>query len=250
MTNRMVRDVVEGRMAFDAPFIPWGDTQRRVLRFTCASCSATHDTPISTNEFPPAELALKKPRRAGWQVHETRRTEIRCPACQRQAKPRQALAAIATEPTSPKPEHPAQAQPQEHEAPMSKPTPPASTGFTSQIVNTSGAVAQHATTQRDPTYDERMRIRRILEECFDDKAGQWLEGLDDKKAGEKINVPWALVTRIREAAYGPIRVDAELVAIRQEMDAIDQGIIALSARAAELMQRHAALAKRIEARGA
>jgi hypothetical protein len=66
---------------------------------------------------------------------------------------------------------------------------------------------------RDPTQAERLKIRSILDKAFDDNAGCWLDGYSDQKAGEEIGVPWALVTRIREAAYGPIRVDPEVAGI-------------------------------------
>lgn len=69
---------------------------------------------------------------------------------------------------------------------------------------------------RDPTQQERLRIRSVLDKHFDDDAGCWLDGYSDQKAGEECGVPWAMVTRIREAAYGPIRVDPELAALNAE----------------------------------
>jgi hypothetical protein len=92
---------------------------------------------------------------------------------------------------------------------------------------------------RDPTPEERMRIRRILDTRFDDGAGCWLDGYSDQKAGEEAKVPWAMVTRIREAAYGPIRVDPEIAALRAEMAQIARDLVALN-------DKHAAAVKRLD----
>lgn len=92
---------------------------------------------------------------------------------------------------------------------------------------------------RDPTPQERVKIRSVLDSYFDDAAGCWLDGYSDQKAGEEIGVPWALVTRIREAAYGPIRVDPEVAGLRAELAQIGRELAALT-------EKHGAAQKRLD----
>lgn len=96
---------------------------------------------------------------------------------------------------------------------------------------------------REATQTERLHIRALLDKTFDDGVGSYLSGYSDEKVAEELKVPRIFVERIREAAYGPIRVDPELAAIKQEM-------AGLLANQRELAERLAALAKRVEARGA
>jgi len=93
---------------------------------------------------------------------------------------------------------------------------------------------------REATPQERVKIRAVLDKSFDDAAGCWLDGYSDQKAGEEIGVPWAIVTRIREAAYGPIRVDPEVAGLRAELVQIGREIAAL-------MEKHSAATKRLDA---
>ena len=102
----------------------------------------------------------------------------------------------------------------------------------------------NATGPREATPQERVKIRAMLDKHFDDSAGQWLDGYSDQRAGEEIGVPWALLTRIREAAYGPIRVDPEIAALQAFMAQITRDLAALTERQASAQKRLDALAKR------
>jgi hypothetical protein len=93
---------------------------------------------------------------------------------------------------------------------------------------------------REPTQQERIKIRQVLDQHFDDEAGCWLNGYSDQKAGEEIGLPWAMVTRIREAAYGPIRVDPEVAALRAELVQIGREL-------ASVTEKHIAAQKRLDA---
>lgn len=95
-------------------------------------------------------------------------------------------------------------------------------------------------TPRDPTQQERIKIRQLLDHRFDDEAGCWLDGYSDQKAGEELDLPWSMVTRIREAAYGPIRVDPEVAALRAELVQIGREL-------ATLQEKHAGAQKRLDA---
>lgn len=191
-----------------------GDRTVRVTRWTCAKCDARHERVITSATPPPAEAVVKWAMRDGWRVDAYRRSAIRCPACQ-------AGATI---------HHLDQSPPEQEIAPVSSTV-------------TATAAPKPPLTPREPTQAERLKIRAVLDKHFDDGAGCWLDGFSDQKAGEACAVPWSLVTRIREAAYGPIRVDPEVAALRADMVQIARDIVALN-------DRHAAAVKRLDALGA
>lgn len=93
---------------------------------------------------------------------------------------------------------------------------------------------------REITQAERLKIRAILDKHFDDAAGCWLDGYSDQRAGEEAGVPWAHVTKIREAAYGPIRVDPALMALKEEVST-------LAREMALMVERRAALEAKLNA---
>ena len=73
---------------------------------------------------------------------------------------------------------------------------------------------------REATNDQRVLIRNLLDKHFDDAVGTYLDGMTDAMVAEKASVPRVVVERIREAAYGPIKVDPEIQAIRTELAAL------------------------------
>jgi hypothetical protein len=75
-----------------------------------------------------------------------------------------------------------------------------------------------------PTADQRVKIRNYLDKHFDDSVGIYLDDMSDHKIAEIVNVPRAVVERIRELAYGPIKVDPEIVAIRAEVASLARQI--------------------------
>lgn len=97
---------------------------------------------------------------------------------------------------------------------------------------------------REATPQERQRIRAILDRQFDDAAGSFLDGYSDQRIGEELNLPWAMVTKIREAAYGPIRVDPEVAGLRAEIGNAQRQIDAMSTSLASLKARLDALEKK------
>lgn len=101
-------------------------------------------------------------------------------------------------------------------------------------------MVEKAAAVREPTQQERIKVRQVIDQHFDDEAGFWLNGYSDQKAGEEIGVPWALVTRIREAAYGPIRVDPEVAALKMELAQIGRELSAV-------VEKHQAAMKRVDA---
>lgn len=96
---------------------------------------------------------------------------------------------------------------------------------------------------REATNDQRVLIRNLLDKHFDDAVGTFLDGMTDATIAEKAGVPRVVVERIREAAYGPIKVDPEIQAIRTELTA-------LKAQADKLAVSIAALTVRLDSKAA
>ena len=99
--------------------------------------------------------------------------------------------------------------------------------------------AKLAAVVREPTAEHRLRIRRALDEHFDDAKGCYLDGMTDQRLGDNLKVPWKWIEQIREAAYGPIRTDPEIEAVRGE-------IVAIKAALAKAEQRLAAVEARFK----
>lgn len=195
-------------LAYDLAAVIRGGRSVRVTRWNCDSCMARHERVITSKTPPPHEAVVKWAIRDGWRVDPYRRSAVRCPACLHGSTTH----SISNEST---------AKVIAMTQPASKPAP---AGL------------------RDPTQAERLKIRAMLDKSFDDGAGCWLEGYSDQKAGEEIGVPWALVTRIREAAYGPIRVDPEVAGIRAEIKRLSDEATRIVAAVADLTKRAEALA--------
>lgn len=178
---------------------------RQLARFVCARCTAHAELPIVlvAGKMSPHDT-LKRAEAAGWRLSGLR---AECPSCQAVSAAR---------------------------AKGDRPGPKSLTPATAQVIQMAD------TKPRDPTPQERVKIRAILDAQFDDGAGCWLDGYSDQKAGEEVGVPWALVTKIREAAYGPIRVDPEIASLRAELVQIGRELAAL-------MEKHGAAQKRMDA---
>lgn len=176
----------------------------RMARVPCHKCTATLEIPMPGKLLPPNVVA-KFAARAGWRMDGERRSSNRCPAC------------IGGK--------------TQHSLDNTPPLNPA------KVIPMAEA---KAAGPRELTQPERLKIRAILDKHFDDGAGCWLEGYSDQKAGEEIGVPWAFVTKVREAAYGPIRVDPEVAALKAELAQIGRDIAALT-------EKHAAAEKRLAA---
>jgi hypothetical protein len=168
---------------------------RRKAVFTC-SCGATFSQPLANKAVVTnPELVTRKAAAAGWRVHHFRASMTKCPAC------------INTNRAGERPE---------------KRTPPV----------TDQPVAQK--NVRPATHEERFKIRAALDQHFDDKAGRYLGGFSDRRIGEELNIPWALVEQIREVGYGPIKEDPEISALRTEIEKLVTSGAALLAEAVRL----------------
>lgn len=179
--------------------VKYGDRHQPAIVFACSVCKAEQAERFSGERFSP-DFAAKRTRRQGWIVEPDRTGANFCPRCiiaRRERAPTDTL----SQPTEGKPMNEPKAELKAAARPLpaapDAPAPPA--------------------VLRQPTQQERMKIRNALDGHFDDSAGCYLQGFSDQSIGEKLNVPWAMVAAIREAAYGPIKIDPELSGIRAEL---------------------------------
>lgn len=178
---------------------------QRVARFTCHGCGATTDVSVP-GKIPPPEVVGKWGQRTGWTIDPYHASAVRCPEC----KHGKTRLSVSREPIL-KPE---------------------------KVVKM--AEVKAAGAPRELSQAERLKVRAMLDKHFDDGAGCWLDGYSDQKAGEEVGVPWAHVTKIREAAYGPIRVDPEIAGLKAELVQIGRDLAALT-------EKHSAAQKRLDA---
>lgn len=154
-------------------------------RMACRACGAHGDLTIGEHKHNP-EWVAKKFRERGWEADAHNARKARCPECSVSVPKR---APPADLPPDTAPHQPVTKMEQQ---PMTKET-------------------------RQPTQDQRLAIRSLLDRHFDDKAGCYIDDFSDQRVGKEAGVPWAMVTTIREAAYGPIRQDASLGAVEKNL---------------------------------
>jgi len=217
-----------GGLGFNVLSIPRGQGRGSVARFTCTSCEAMDDVTIRSGESLNPEAVANTMRSRGWEADPWRANRTRCPRCSKaRTRPtndtdselrRTAAKLAAAPPPTPPTEPPSM---------PSKSTPAA-------IAPTEATI----TPICEPTSDQRAKIRDLLAAHFDDTVGMYLGSYDDKKVAEEVgNVPWAVVARIREAAFGPIRVTPEMVELREQITAARTRIVNLESSIASLVEQ-------------
>ena len=173
---------------------------RRVAQFACVECGDCLD--ITNNSGRSAEWFVIRARREGWAADARNRNKCYCPRCiDDQMKTKYLAPSQAALPLGP--------------VPVEARVPDAVfEALKRELKHTREAkegkqpmTAYNA--PREPTIEERIKIRNLLDQHFDDSAGYYLDDMSDQKIGAEVNVPWAIVARMREAAYGPIRTDPE-----------------------------------------
>ena len=195
-------------------------------------CGAIDTRNISGVHNP--EMIVKYFQHKGWDC-SLRAKRVKCPECDGRTPKHKGW-----EPTNPQENHMAKA--------VSPPiTAPAVTGFHPE----GGANAfesAHNTVLVPParrlTGEERRAVRDLLDRHFDDNTGRYIDGYSDERIGAELNLPWKLVTELRELAYGPLRGDSELDEIRSMICAIrsEVGKIATTMSAAIDAAQSAAMA--------
>lgn len=176
--------------------------------FVCKGCGAVLDLPMEGHGSMPPEGYAKRAVAKGWLAHPTKRARIFCQTC--------ATARPNNDPDS--------------ELKKMSVTPlPTSIPPTREI-----------------TADERLRIRNALDKNFDDGVGCYLDDMSDDRIATQLGVPRVFVERMREAAYGPIRVDPVLAGLRAELAQSKRELDAAKATLSKLESVLMGLSSRVE----
>lgn len=97
------------------------------------------------------------------------------------------------------------------------------------------------------TVDQRANVRAALDDCFNVTTGSYAAGWSDQIIAAKMGVPWQSVARLREAAYGPIKTDAELEQLKADGKLIDKSVGQMIDAIAKLDSTMRDWMKRVEA---
>lgn len=186
---------------------------RSAARIRCASCDASEMVTVRPKEGDP-EITVKRFLALGWRADPWKRSHCVCPACLARQKPNDTDSEIRNL----------------RVVSMTEPKKTAT---------------DILTETREATPAEKAAIRRRLDEVFDDAAGMYLEGQSDQSLGTSLNIPWALVRRVREAAYGPIRTDPQLEKARGDLQTLSADLSALRVRVDKAMSDLGAAFKRM-----
>lgn len=176
--------VEDDRLGFEITSVAVDNRHRKVARFACIECAETIDVTIAPGGKMVPELLAQSARNHGWDVDAYRKNRIRCPAHTSKRR--------ATDTDT---------ELRRHEARMANLKP-------------------DVVPLREPTTDQRVMIRRLLEKHFDEGLGYYVEDWSDDRVAEEASVPRAVVERSREASYGPIRVSAETLAFKKQIAAL------------------------------
>jgi hypothetical protein len=182
---------------------------RTLARFTCEQCQATTEEFVASGQPLDPEGLAKRAARKGWLAEARSRGRTLCPRCK------------ANKP---------------------KNDPDSEIKKVKQMTVTP---IKPIAEVREPTTDQRVQIRNLLDKHFDDAKGKYLDGMSDQKVAEAANVPRAIVERMRETAYGPIRVDPEVAAIQALVAELGKQVDAAAEEHTKLRARQVALEERL-----
>lgn len=164
---------------------------KQMARFTCRRCGGHEALPLirTPTSYNP-EATVKKAVKAGWQA-EVHGAFAQCPNC-------------------------TQARIQKR----SGESPGVSSTATAEVISMSKP--QLVPAEPKPlTNDQRLKVRALLDKHFDDAAGRYLDGYSDQRIATEVDAPRIHIERIREAAYGPIRVTPEVEAAEAALKALE-----------------------------
>jgi predicted nucleic-acid-binding Zn-ribbon protein len=188
----------------------------------CGACGFTECFRDNHRTAMPPEGMAKHFRRAGW-VLGARRNDDRCPRCVSTKRTRKAVRSTTGRPV------PAPVFHLQEETPV--PTPTADTA------------------PRAATREENRRIRDELDACYDESAGRYVASWTDQAVADKLKVPRAFVSGVREDFYGPEGNEAQanrhqaLEALTTELQGlIERGYALIADAEAKLADARKALA--------
>jgi hypothetical protein len=192
-----------------------GDGEMKVVVGTCYDCGAAGTV---TQNGPHAPDAVEQAfRRKGWEFSAWHARECRCPKCVAKRAARR---------------HDPDELLKRRQKEMATVTP-IKPGADVPKVASDEAVA----AVREPTMREMRDIMAALDSHFDDKAGAYAKGWTDRRIAEELNLPMAMVTRIRREAFGELRAATDIEALRAEARDLFDRLVALDAKIAKLAEQ-------------
>lgn len=206
----MARPVPGAPLGFDLVNLMQNGERRTVARFVCYRCKAKSlDLSVVSGQRLNPSLLAQSAERKGWDADSVRKARVICPDCK--ANPLQ----------------------NDVESELRKIEGRMATSPTALIPAASAPVVP----VREPTADQRSVIRRLLEKHFDEGMGCYLDGYSDQRIAEEIGMPRIVVERLRDAAYGPIRISPETLAARKELDDLMGKLVVLQDDATQWAQQ-------------
>jgi len=179
------------------------------------------------------DFVARKYRGMGWHFDAYKPKKCVCPACVAGRKPAPHMADAGGLFKDSHYENVTQEEPDD----MAK-----SNSYTPPVTDTAVLRAAVAHMEADDynrtlTSHEKAKVRGVLDSHFDDQIGRYIDNYDDQRVGKETNLPWALVAEYRELAYGPLKADpiveavkAEAVVLRQEFTELSHAMDALRDR--------------------
>jgi hypothetical protein len=79
---------------------------------------------------------------------------------------------------------------------------------------------------REATPLEMRRIFALVEGHFDETKGCYLNGYNDERVSKELNLPRALIAKVREESGLKIKGNPEVIALRSELEALKDLFIA------------------------
>lgn len=177
-----------------------GDGFRTGFVLTCSNCGAEATIHADPNCAP--HIIVSKFVKLGWAANERNAAGCYCPACIKGAKPKAK--------TTIEPETAARS------ASIPSPT---------------------AELPKGPTHEQRKRIAEQLRGCFDEDRGCYLDGETDQRIGERLGMPWSWVREVRDLLGFEIRIDPEIEALRAEVAALADMVVALDRKLDALLAK-------------
>jgi hypothetical protein len=162
---------------------------------------------MGINSPPAPEIIAKKFQQRGWEVDMRNARRCRCPSCV----------------SAPKKEKEAEVIDMKRHA-TTTPTitaPPTATA----------AVALASVT---PTPQEFRRISKLLEEHFDEVEGYYAKGWSDVRVADATQTTKEVVAKVRDQAFGALKGDPEIDALRRELADITELLDATRVKVDEL----------------
>lgn len=170
----------------------------------------------------PEDVQLKA-RRQGWYFDAWARGRNFCPSCVKARKERARGESGKKPPTLMRPEIDTSNITESARLVISDPPINTETSLNATIKPATGA---DQGSPRALTVDERLAVRNLLDHKFDDKAGRYTDGYSDQRIGQEVRVPWASVKAMREIAYGELKGNDELDAVKQVLATVESKLAA------------------------